>query len=84
MKSGMKIYVVFTLFGFLMGCQTTKNLPIVEQMRHNQETRETVETLANTIAGQEVKAKYCPVDGERYAPSVKICPKHQVELKTLE
>ncbi|MBI5150171.1 MAG: hypothetical protein HZA28_05320 [Candidatus Omnitrophica bacterium] len=38
-------------------------------------------TSSASAGPAEVKAKYCPVGGEHYAPNLKVCPVHNVPLK---
>lgn len=56
----------------------------VREIRRDPEARQAVEAMTRSMGGTDVKVKYCPVDGKRYSPSLKICPEHGIELKPLE
>jgi len=49
----------------------------------NPEAQKAIETMGNSWIGAK-QIKYCPVDGERYAPNIELCPTHNVILKTLD
>lgn len=53
-----------------------------QQIKTDPEAREAVSRIATSMS-EAPKAKYCPVGGEHYAPSLKICPVHNVQLKTV-
>lgn len=53
-----------------------------QQIRTDPEAREAVRKIATSMS-EAPRAKYCPVGGEHYAPSLEICPVHNVKLKTV-
>jgi len=53
-----------------------------QQIKTDPEAQEAVARIAASMS-EAPKAKYCPVGGEHYAPSLKICPVHNVKLKTV-
>jgi len=59
-----------------------KNL--AKDLRTNEDTQSAIQSITGSMSGKEVKIKYCPVDGQRYAPSLTECPEHKVQLKLLE
>ncbi|MBF0484736.1 MAG: hypothetical protein HQL25_08550 [Candidatus Omnitrophica bacterium] len=54
-----------------------------KDLRNDPEARSAVNEVANSFNG-EVKVKYCPVDGKRFAPNIIECPIHHVPLKWVE
>ena len=58
-------------------------LRLGKQMRTNEEVKDAVESLANALT-TSTKIQYCPIDGKRFAPAIKYCPQHHVELKEVE
>ena len=89
------LYYGFIVF-FLTGCATTspkkssdqsqettlQNLAV--QMQKNPEAQSAVESVSQTLKGQNVNIKYCPVDGKRFSAAMEQCPEHHVPLKLLE
>jgi len=55
-----------------------------EDLQKDPEARSAVQAITGSLEGDPAAITYCPVDGKRYAPNVKRCPVHDVELKTLE
>lgn len=53
-----------------------------QQIKTDPEAQEAVSRIATSMS-EAPKAKYCPVGGEHYAPNVRICPVHNVQLKTI-
>ena len=51
-----------------------------QQIRNDPEARSAIRKIAASMS-EAPKSKYCPVDGARYAPHLKICPVHNVPLK---
>lgn len=43
-----------------------------------------VGALGGYVVGEKMKSKFCPVGGEQFDESVKFCPTHGVELKSIE
>lgn len=53
----------------------------LEQRIHSDpEAQSAIRKIAASMS-EALKSKYCPVDGARYAPHLKVCPVHNVELK---
>ena len=48
------------------------------------EAREALSTLSTAVTGRRPFPVYCPVDGERYSPSLTVCPRHGVALRPLD
>ena len=53
-----------------------------KEIQTNPEARDAVKKITDSLQ-EPAAVKYCPVDGQRYAPHLKLCPAHKVELKTL-
>ena len=53
------------------------------QIQKDPEAKRAVESIANSMSGQGVIIKYCPVDGQRYSAKFTQCPEHKVDLKIL-
>ena len=51
-----------------------------QQIRNDPEAQSAIRKIAASMS-EAPKSKYCPVDGARYAPHLKICPVHNVPLK---
>lgn len=51
-----------------------------QQIRNDPVARSAIRKIAASMS-EAPKSKYCPVDGARYAPHLKICPVHNVPLK---
>ena len=56
---------------------------LANQLKNNSEERSAVESVTKALTKKPV-IYYCPVDGERFSQSIKICPDHHVELMLLE
>ena len=56
---------------------------LADQLKNNSEERSAVESVTNALTQRSI-IYYCPVDGKRFASSVKECPQHHVKLKLLE
>ncbi len=50
------------------------------QIRNDPEARSAIRKIAASMS-EAPKSQYCPVDGARFAPHLKICPVHNVPLK---
>ena len=50
------------------------------QIKTDPEAREAMRKIAASMS-EAPRSKYCPVDGARFAPHLKICPVHNVPLK---
>ena len=56
---------------------------VARQMQSDEDARQAVETITESLSGGAAKVKYCPICGRRYSPHMKTCPVHGVELKEL-
>ena len=56
---------------------------LANQLKDNSENRSAVESVTNAFTRKAV-IYYCPIDGKRFAASVKECPEHHVKLLLLE
>lgn len=49
------------------------------------QARSAIESISGSMrSGGAQVVKYCPVDGERYAAHLRVCPEHNVILEVLE
>ena len=78
------------IFLFILGCVSTpvqKNSPL-EKLSHDiqkdKQAQSALESVTGAVISHRIEVYYCPVDGERFSPRVKICPVHQVPLKKVE
>ena len=55
-----------------------------EQMRTDKDAQSAVQAISGSVSGKNVKVKYCPVGGERYAPHIETCPVHGVRLELVD
>ncbi len=55
-----------------------------KQIKTDKEAQTAIETIGHSLSGEQASPKYCPVDGQRYAPHMEVCPIHQVALKPVE
>lgn len=53
------------------------------QIATDQEARSAMNAIAGSMGGTSSTVKYCPIDGARYAPHLKVCPVHQTDLKNV-
>ncbi|MBF0478472.1 MAG: hypothetical protein HQL26_03215 [Candidatus Omnitrophica bacterium] len=70
--------VASAVAGKPVSAQEMRNLE--KNLRTNPEAQSAVKEVADSFNG-EVKVKYCPVDGKRYAPNIQECPLHHVKLE---
>ena len=54
------------------------------QLKSDPQARSAVQSITNSISENKQAVKYCPVDGKRFASSLKECPDHHVPLKELD
>ena len=70
------------------GAMVGKNLTdeefktLTKDVAHNPQARSAIESITQSM-NTSVKAKYCSVDGKRYAPNLMKCPEHNVDLKVV-
>jgi hypothetical protein len=55
-----------------------------EQIRTDPDAQSAVQAIGGAVSGKDVKVKYCPVGGERYAPHLETCPVHHVPLEMVD
>ncbi len=65
-----------------MDKEDLKNLN--RQLRSDEKARSAVKTLTDSLGGQPVQIKYCPLTGKRYASTIEFCPEHGVKLEFVE
>ena len=51
-----------------------------QQIRNDPDARSAIRKIATSMS-EAPRPRYCPVDGARYAPHLKICPVHNVPLE---
>lgn len=73
-------YSCFLAF-FMAGCATASSDKNISGNSPKKEAQTAIVTIADTIKGEAVSAKYCPVCGRHYSSSVKVCPKDGAVLK---
>jgi len=54
------------------------------EMKTNPEAQSAVNAVTQSLTGQNIDVKYCPVDGKRFSGTLERCPEHDVLLKGLE
>jgi hypothetical protein len=52
-----------------------------KQIREDEGAQTAVQAITESVGGKAPLVKYCPVDGQRYAPHMEICPEHHVPLE---
>ena len=57
---------------------------LAKDLRKDKEAQSAVEAIGQSIQPNQMKIKYCPVGGERYASSLSVCPVHKIELKFVD
>ena len=86
----MKILLLISNLFFLLGCVSTptqKNSHLTElsqNIQKDKQAQSAIESVTGAMISNRAAVRYCPVDGERSSPRVKICPTHQVPLKEVE
>lgn len=55
-----------------------------KQLKTDKEARSAIEAITGSVTAKRGGIKYCPVDGEHYAPHVEVCPVHKIKLKAVE
>ena len=86
----MKIFFLILNFLFLLGCASTptqKSSHLTELSKNIQKDKQAqsaIESVTGAMISSRTAVHYCPVDGERFSPRVKICPTHNVPLKEVE
>lgn len=55
-----------------------------QQMKNNPEAKSAVETISQSLGSQQIKVKYCPIDGKRFSLKIEMCPDHNVRLKFVD
>lgn len=55
-----------------------------QQIEQDPEAQQVVESLTEGLREAPIRVKYCPWDGERYAPHLELCPIHGEPLRWVE
>lgn len=56
----------------------------VDQLRKDEQAQSAVQSIADSMSPDNVRVKYCPVDGARFSPELLQCPQHHVDLIFVE
>ena len=86
----MKIFISTTILFLLLGCasMSTHKASHLEELSQNiqkdKQAQSAIESVTDAMISNRAAVHYCPVDGERFSPRVKICPTHNVPLKEVE
>jgi hypothetical protein len=56
---------------------------LTKDIQSDKDTQSALNVIADAMDLKKVVIKYCPVDGQRYNPSVETCPVHKVKLEEL-
>lgn len=56
---------------------------LIKGVKNDKEAQSAIESISNSLDSEKRQIQYCPLDGERYAARLTVCPKHSVELKLL-
>lgn len=57
---------------------------IGKQIHEDPQAQSAVKAITDSLSGESVIIKYCPIDGARYFQDFKQCPEHKVDLKVLK
>ncbi len=57
---------------------------VVQDLKNDKDSRSAVESVSNSLGGQGLDVKYCPVNGKRFSARLKLCPQHNVPLLPVE
>lgn len=78
------LFILFMVL--LVGCQATSSQKKEDavKVRSLEETQSAVESLKGAVTPTQGSAKYCPVCGRRFSPSVTQCPFDQATVKEVE
>ena len=86
----MKIFISVVILPCSLGCASMpaqKNSHLTELSKNIQKDKQAqsaIESVTGAMISNRVPVYYCPVDGERFSPRVKICPTHHAPLKEVE
>lgn len=56
---------------------------LTKDIQSDKDTQSALNVIADAMDLKKIVIKYCPVDGQRYNPSVENCPVHKVKLEEL-
>ena len=56
---------------------------LIRQVQKDEEARSAVESISEAVGQTPPVVMYCPLCGGRYSPELKLCPIHNVPLKTV-
>lgn len=59
-------------------------IDLSRKIENDPEAKSAVESITQSLGGEAAVPKYCPVDGERFAPHKTQCPTHNVTLKRVD
>lgn len=78
--------VLSSVAGAISGKNVTQDelKALGRQLRKDPEAQSAVKTITDSLNGGNRIIKYCPIEGERYAPNLTVCPVHKVKLELLE
>lgn len=81
----MRLFLIFIVV-LLVGCQATSSQKKEDalKVRSLEETQSAVDSLKGAVTPTQAHARYCPVCGKRFSPSVTQCPFDQATLKEVE
>ncbi len=85
----MHLSLIIFLF-FILGCvsmpvqRTSRLKELSQDIQRDKQAQSAIESLTQAISSNSTAVHYCPVDGERFSPRVKICPTHHVLLKEVQ
>jgi len=57
---------------------------IVKDLKNDEEAQSAINSIKDSLGRDQVKVKYCPITGKRYAPRIRQCPEHGVDLEWVE
>ena len=86
----IKIFILVVIFPCSLGCASSpvqKNSPLKElsqNIQKDKQAQSAIESVTGAMISNHIAVRYCPVDGERFSPRVKVCPTHQVPLEEVE
>jgi hypothetical protein len=76
---------VGTVTGALTGKELTEaeKRKAVRDLRKDKEAQSAMRSISGALEVKQTGIKYCPVDGQRFAAELEMCPIHKVKLKEL-
>ena len=89
-KKAENLQEVQSALGVVAGAVAGKELSpeelkkLGQQIQSDPAVQSAVAEITDTLSVQPAVVKYCPLDGQRYAPELEYCPVHGVVLETLK